>query len=261
MIGITQAQLMGWLAEWFWPFVRIAACFAVAPLFSSRQLPTRVKIGLAGFVSYLIGPLLPALPQVALLSLEGLQIIVQQILIGIGIGFILQLAFDAVGIAGQLIANSMGLSFAFNVDPLRGVSTTAVGQFYVLLATLTFLTLDGHLAVIQLLVDGFRTLPIGMDGIGREGVWALALSGGLLFSGALQIALPGITALVVSNLAFGLISRSAPTLNIFSVGFPISLVFGLLVLQFGLPGVQQGFLELLRQAFADALALQQTPRP
>ncbi len=252
---------MAWLAEWFWPFVRIAACFSVAPLFSSRQLPARVKIGLAGFVAYLIGPLLPELPQVSLFSPEGLQIVAQQILIGIGIGFLLQLAFDAVGVAGQLIANTMGLSFAFNVDPLRGISTTAVGQFYVVLATLTFLTLDGHLAIIQLLVDGFRTLPIGMAGIGRDGLWALVMSGGLLFAGALQIALPGITALIVANLAFGLISRSAPTLNIFSVGFPISLVFGLVVLQLGLPGMQQGFLELMRQAFADALALQQTPRP
>ena len=252
---------MAWLAEWFWPFVRIAACFSVAPLFSSRQLPARVKIGLAGFVAYLIGPLLPELPQVSLFSPEGLQIVAQQILIGIGIGFLLQLAFDAVGVAGQLIANTMGLSFAFNVDTLRGISTTAVGQFYVVLATLTFLTLDGHLAIIQLLVDGFRTLPIGMAGIGRDGLWALVMSGGLLFAGALQIALPGITALIVANLAFGLISRSAPTLNIFSVGFPISLVFGLVVLQLGLPGMQQGFLELMRQAFADALALQQTPRP
>lgn len=250
---------MAWLSEWFWPFVRIAACFSIAPVFGANYVPARIKIGLAAFMAYLVGPLLPELPQVSMFSLEGVQIIAQQILIGLGIGFILQLAFDAVGLSGQLLANSMGLSFAFNVDPLRGASTAAVGQFYIVLMVLTFLTLDGHLAIIQLLVDGFRTLPIGQEGLGREGLWGLVSTGGLLFAGALQIALPGLTALIVVNLAFGLISRAAPTLNIFSVGFPISLVFGLLVIQFGLPGVQQGFLELMRQAFEEAALLQQGP--
>jgi flagellar biosynthetic protein FliR len=257
VIAITQGQLMAWLSEWFWPFARIAACFSVAPIIGAATVPARVKIGLAAFIAYLVAPLLPPMPAVSMFSVDGIQILLQQILIGIGVGFILQLAFDAVGLSGQLLANTMGLSFAFNVDPLRGASTAAVGQFYVILMVLTFLSLDGHLAIIQVLVDGFQTLPVGMDGIGREGLWGLVTTGSLLFAGALQIALPGLTALVVANLAFGLISRAAPTLNIFAVGFPISLIFGLLVLQVGLPGVQQGFIELMRQAFVEAAALQQ----
>jgi flagellar biosynthetic protein FliR len=258
MIAITQGQLMAWLAEWFWPFARIAACFSIAPIIGAATVPARVKIGLAAFIAYLVAPMLPAMPDVSMFSADGVQILLQQILIGIGVGFILQLAFDAVGLSGQLLANTMGLSFAFNVDPLRGASTAAVGQFYVILMVLTFLTLDGHLAIIQVLVDGFQTLPVGMQGLGREGLWGLVMTGSLLFAGALQIALPGLTALVVANLAFGLISRAAPTLNIFAVGFPISLIFGLVVLQVGLPGVQQGFIELMRQAFAEASLLQQS---
>lgn len=249
---------MAWLAEWFWPFARIAACFSVAPIIGAATVPARVKIGLAAFMAYLVGPLLPAMPTVSLFSLDGLQILVQQIVIGLGVGFILQLAFDAVGLSGQLLANTMGLSFAFNVDPLRGASTAAVGQFYVVLMVLTFLTLNGHLAIIELLVDGFRSLPIGPEGIGREGLWGLVSTGSLLFAGALQIALPGLTALIVANLAFGLISRAAPTLNIFAVGFPISLIFGLVILQVGLPGVQQGFIDLMQQAFAEASLLQRS---
>lgn len=248
---------MAWLSEWFWPFARIAACFSVAPIIGAATVPARVKIGLAAFIAYLVAPLLPPMPAVSMFSVDGIQILLQQILIGIAVGFILQLAFDAVGLSGQLLANTMGLSFAFNVDPLRGASTAAVGQFYVILMVLTFLSLDGHLAIIQVLVDGFQTLPVSMDGIGREGLWGVVTTGSLLFAGALQIALPGLTALVVANLAFGLISRAAPTLNIFAVGFPISLIFGLLVLQVGLPGVQQGFIELMRQAFVEAVALQQ----
>lgn len=259
MLDITQAQLMGWLSAWFWPFVRIAACFSVAPVFGANFVPARVKIALAGFTAYLLAPVLPPMPDVPLFSLVGVQIIAQQIIIGLGVGFILQLAFDAVGLAGQLLANSMGLSFAFNVDPLRGASTAAVGQFYLVLMVLTFLILDGHLAIIQVLAEGFRTLPVGTAGLGAEGLWGMVVIGGMLFAGALKIALPALTALMVANLAFGLISRAAPTLNIFSVGFPISLVFGLLVLQFSLPGVQQGFIELMRQAFNEAALLQQAP--
>jgi flagellar biosynthetic protein FliR len=188
--------------------------------------------------------------------LPGLQVLAQQVLIGVGIGFVLQLVFDAVGLAGQLLANTMGLSFAFNVDPLRGASTAAIGQFYVVLMVLTFLALDGHLAVIQLVVDGFRTLPVGLQGLGTDGMLRLAASGSLLFSGAVSIALPGLTALLVANIGFGLISRAAPTLNIFAVGFPITIVFGLVVLQIGLPGVQQGFAAMLQQVLAEAGALQ-----
>jgi flagellar biosynthetic protein FliR len=150
----------------------------------------------------------------------------------------------------------MGLSLAFNVDPLRGASTAAIGQFYVILMVMTFLALDGHLAIIRTLVDGFRTLPVGTEGLGAEGMLRLVASGSLLFSGALSIALPGLTALLIANLGFGLISRAAPTLNIFAVGFPVTIVFGLVVLQLGLPGVQQGFVALLQQVLAEAAALQ-----
>jgi flagellar biosynthetic protein FliR len=204
----------------------------------------------------LVVPLLPPAPDISPFSLPGLQVLAQQVLIGVAFGFVLQLVFDAVGLAGQLLANTMGLSFAFNVDPLRGASTAAIGQFYVVLMVLTFLVLDGHLAVIQLVVDGFRTLPVGMQGLGADGMLGVAATGSLLFSGALSIALPGLTALLVANIGFGLISRAAPTLNIFAVGFPITIVFGLVVLQIGLPGVQQGFIALLQQVLAEAGALQ-----
>lgn len=256
MLEIAASQLQGWIAGWIWPFFRIAACLMVAPVFGAGFVPPRLRIVLAGAIAWLVVPLLPPPPDITPFSLPGLLVLAQQVLIGIGIGFVLQLVFDAVGLAGQLLANTMGLSFAFNVDPLRGASTAAIGQFYVILMVMTFLALDGHLAVIQLLVDGFRTLPVGPQGIGAEGLLRLVASGTLLFSGALSIALPGLTALLVANIAFGLISRAAPTLNIFAVGFPVTLVFGLVVLQIGLPGVQQGFTSLLQQVLAEAGALQ-----
>ncbi len=256
MLNIATSQLQGWIGDWIWPFFRIAACLMVAPAFSAGFVPPRVRIVLAGAIAWLVVPLLPPAPDISPFSLPGLLVLAEQVLIGVALGFVLQLVFDAVGLAGQLLANTMGLSFAFNVDPLRGASTAAIGQFYVVLMVLTFLTLDGHLAVIQLLVDGFRSMPVGGDAFGADTLLRVVASGSLLFAGALSIALPGLTALMVANIGFGLISRAAPTLNIFAVGFPVSIVFGLVVMQLGLPGVQQGFVAMLQQVFAVAAALQ-----
>ena len=183
------------------------------------------------------------------------MVVVQQLLIGTSLGFALQVVFDSMGLAGQLLANSMGLSFAFNVDPLRGSSTAALGQLYIILATLTFLAIGGHIALLDVLLHGFITMPIGTDGLGREGLWMLVNWGGQLFAGAVAIALPGVTALLIVNLAFGVVSRAAPTLNLFAVGFPVSLVVGFLVVLAGIGPLQEGVTQLIAQAFEFMRAL------
>jgi flagellar biosynthetic protein FliR len=144
----------------------------------------------------------------------------------------------------------MGLGFAFNVDPLRGASTPVLGQFYMSLVTLTFVALNGHLVLIEMLARGFTTLPVGMQSLDGNALWMLVGWGGQVFSGALAVALPGITALLVVNIAFGVMSRAAPTLNLFAVGFPITLTFGLLIIYAGLPSVQARFIESLDGAYS-----------
>lgn len=247
-IALTTGQLEAWMANAFFPFVRIGACLMVAPMFGARFVPARTRILLAAALTALVVPLMPA-TGIAPFSAQGLVVVAQQLLIGIALGFALQIVFDALGLAGQLLANSMGLSFAFNVDPLRGSSTAALGQIYIILATLVFLALDGHLALLQVLVDGFGTMPVGTTGLGREGLWALVLWGGQLFAGAISIALPGITALLIVNLAFGVVSRAAPSLNLFAVGFPFSLVIGLLVVLAGIGPLVEGVTRLLSLGF------------
>jgi flagellar biosynthetic protein FliR len=249
MLSLSSGQLEAWIAQLFWPFVRIGACLMVAPIFGARFVPPRMRIVIAGAITMLVAPLLPSTANTELLSATGVVITAQQVIIGLALGFALQLAFEAVAFGGQLLANSMGLSFAMSVDPLHGASTQVLGQFYTLVVTLTFLALNGHLLLIQTLVDGFRTLPIGATGLGNDGLWTLIVWSGQLFSGALTIALPGMTALMIVNLGFGVISRAAPTLNLFAVGFPISLVLGLLVMLAGLPAMQGGFTNLLQVAF------------
>jgi flagellar biosynthetic protein FliR len=248
MIALTTGQLEAWVAQGFFPFARIGACLMVAPVFGARFVPARTRIILAVALTALVVPLIPA-PAIAPFSPQGFVAVFQQLLIGVAFGFALQVVFDALALAGQLLANSMGLSFAFNVDPLRGSSTPALGQLYVILATLTFLSLGGHLALVEMLVASLYTLPVGVTGLGQEGLWALILWGGTLFSGAISIALPGVTALLIVNLAFGVVSRAAPSLNLFAVGFPVSLVVGLLVVLAGIAPLQTSFIELLGKGF------------
>jgi flagellar biosynthetic protein FliR len=245
----TYAQIESWIGAAFWPFLRIGACLMVAPLFSASYVPPRIRIVLAGAITLVVLPIIPSVQGLTLLSGDGVMTTVQQLIIGVAMGFALQLMFDALNLGGQLLANGMGLGMAFNIDPLRGVETPALGQLYVILGTLTFIALDGHVALIQTLVASFHGLPIGPDGFSPQALQSLANWGSQLFLGAVRVALPGMTALLVINLAFGVTSRAAPSLNLFAVGLPVTLVFGLVVLWLGLPSMQTGFLDLLNSAF------------
>ncbi len=248
MLNLTSGQLESWFVQYFFPFVRMGACFLAAPIFAARFVPARVRLLLAGAVSIIVAPLIP-IPAIAPFSIEGVIVTIHQVIIGLAIAFILQLIFDALAMGGQLLSNTMGLGFAYNVDPLRGVGTPVLGQFYMILVTLTFLALNGHLLLIELLAQGFTTMPVGTNGLGPDQLWTVVAWGSQLFSGAVMVALPGMTALLVVNLAFGVMSRAAPSLNLFAVGFPISLIFGLVIIYVGLPAVQSTFAGSLELAF------------
>ena len=248
MLTVTTGQLEAWVALYLWPFIRIAGCLMVAPIFGARFVPARSRLILAGAITLLVAPMLPP-PQVGPFTGAGFVIAGQQLLIGLAMGFVVQIVFDALAMAGQLLANSMGLSFAFNVDPLRGTGTPVIGQFYSIFVTLTFLALNGHLTLIETLVQGFRSLPVGTTGLGTDGFMQVVLWGGQIFSGALLVSLPGVTALLIVNLAFGVVSRAAPALNLFAIGFPVTLVCGLVVVMMGLPSVQHSFIALMTEGF------------
>lgn len=246
---VDLAQMLAWLGALMYPFLRIGGCLMVAPVFGSSHVPRRARILLALALTLAVQPTLPPVPALDFVSAEGLFTVLQQLLIGITLGFVLQIAFDALALAGQILANGMGLGFAFNMDPLRGASSPVLGQLYTLIGTLTFLALDGHIALLQLLANSFRGLPIGPAGIGPDQLFSIAKWGSVLFSGALHIALPGMTSLLVINLAFGVTSRAAPALNLFAIGLPVTLVFGLVIVLLGLPAMQTGFTQLLADTF------------
>jgi flagellar biosynthetic protein FliR len=245
----SYEQIESWVGGAFWPFLRIGACLMVAPMFGASYVPARVRIVLAGALTLVALPMIPRPDGLTVLSADGVVTTVQQIVIGAALGFVLQMIFDAINFGGQVIANGMGLGLAFSIDPLLNIETPALGQLYVMLGSLTFLALDGHLALIDTIVTSFRGLPVGPSGFSVEAMRSLADWGDQLFIGALRVALPGMTALLVINLAFGAVSRAAPALNMFAIGLPVALIFGLIVLFFGLPTMQAGFIELMKSAF------------
>jgi len=247
---LTLPQIESWIGSAFWPFLRIGACLMVAPVFSASYVPPRIRIVLAAAVTLVALPLLPRTEGLTVLSADGIVTTVQQLVIGVALGFALQLMFDALTLGGQLLSNSMGLGFSFDIDPLRGVTSPVLGQFYNLLGVLVFLALNGHIALIETLLSTFHGLPVGPGGLSSSALHSMADWGDELFLGALRVALPGVTALLVVNLAFGVSSRAAPAMNLFAVGFPISLIFGLVIVLLGLPGIQSVLTDLLGTAFA-----------
>jgi flagellar biosynthetic protein FliR len=227
-IEVLEALLENELALSVWPLFRIAGVVMVAPVFGARLVPQRVRLAMSVAATYALAPLVPAVPPFSLSLASGFTV-AQELLIGIAMGFCLQMIFDALIIAGQTIAMSMGLGMATMIDPQRGISVPVVSQFFVIMGMLIFLALGGHLATVRLISESFEILPIGRP-LGDNGLWAVATYGSEMFAGALRIALPAATALLVANIAFGVMSRAAPTLNLFAVGLPAGLLVGFLLL-------------------------------
>jgi flagellar biosynthesis protein FliR len=248
-VTVSTAQIVALVGAWMWPFVRIGATLMSAPLFNAQAIPKRIRLILALALTAVIAPTVPMHALPAPFSGAGLLIVGQEMLIGLAMGFALQMTFDALVIAGQTISMSMGLGFAFLLDSQRGVQVPVLSQMFLMLATLTFLALNGHLALIDALAASFKTLPVGAA-LGRDGLWQLVGFASTAFAGALQVALPAAVSLVVVNLAFGVMSRAAPTLNLFAVGFPATMALGFVILLWTLPNVQSNFIALLSSAFA-----------
>jgi flagellar biosynthesis protein FliR len=245
---VSEALLLGWLQQYGWPFLRVSAVFMILPVFGTRRVPTRVRLILSGLITVIVVPLLPAAEPLATGSGAWVETLLQQMLIGLAIGFTLLLVFESVLLGSELIAYSMGLGFAQLADPLRGVNTPVVGQFLTIWVTLLFLSLDGAAWISSLLVTSFELRPIGGEALSLGQAWALLQFAGSIYAGGVQLALPIVIALLWINLTLGVISRSAPALNLFAIGFPVTLFAGLLLLWLGLPSIGEHFGNALMEA-------------
>jgi len=225
MLELTDAQISTWVASFILPLFRVTAVLMTMPVFGTTLLPARVRLYFALAITVVIVPGLPPMPEVHALDLSALLLIAEQVIIGALFGMSLQLFFQIFVIAGQIVAVQMGMAFASMVDPANGVNVAVIGQFLTMLVTLLFLAINGHLVVFEVLTESFTTLPVG-SGLLVNHFWDLAGRLSWVLGAALLLVLPAITALLVVNIAFGVMTRAAPQLNIFSIGFPLILVLG-----------------------------------
>ncbi len=251
---LSEAELLAWMQTGFLVFARCGGLLMTAPVLGARLVPVRIRVVLALLLTILLTPQLPAL-ELQSFGARWWLLLGQQILLGAAMGFVLQLVFEAVTLGGELIAYGMGLSFAQLADPLRGASTPVVGHFLLLMATLLFLALHGHLILLDGLAESLRTQPPAAGGLDAQAMWTIATWGARVFAGAIQVALPVMIAMLLVNLSFGVLSRAAPSLNLIAVGFPVSLIAGLLLLQFGLPGLSIVLQDVLDSAWPLIAAL------
>lgn len=252
MISFSSELVNSWIISLLWPLTRVLGVIATAPILSDRSIPIRIKLGFGIIITLIIIPTLPAIPHFEIFSLQGLLILVQQMIIGLAMGFCVRLVFSAVGIAGQLIGMSMGLGFATFFDPQTQGQSTAISQFLTLLLMLVFLSLDGHLMMITALVNSFVSMPIVVDGAGISPM-KIAMWGETIFSTGVLLALPAVAALLITNMALGILTRTAPQLNLFGIGFPVTLSIGFLVLALAL----QGMLMPMKQMVQDSIEYMQ----
>ncbi len=230
MISVTSAQLDLWITAFFWPFFRILAMIGASPLFGARGVPAWVKIGLAFVLTVVVAPVLGPMPAVQPASAHGMFILVQQLMIGVAMGLTMRVVFSAIEMAGHIMGLQMGLGFATFFDPQNSAQIPVMGQFLGLVAMLFFLAINGHLMVITALVESFRVLPVGLHAFSGEGWRTLALWGGEVFRGGVLISLPVVAVLMMTNVAMAVLTRAAPQLNIFAVGFPLTLAVGFIVI-------------------------------
>ena len=235
---------MAWLSPIIWPFLRTLAMFTAAPVFSQKSIPMRLKVGLAFLVAVCAQAVLDQ-PMVAVNSPEALTCVIQQVGIGLAIGFSARLVIAAMEVAGEFIGLQMGLSFASFFDPTSGAQLSAVSRFLVQVFTLFFIVVNGHLVVLMAVIKSFQAFPV--DGSFLQAVAQMRLHelGGAIFSSALWIALPMMALLLFVNLTMGVIARIAPQMNVFAVGFPVTLTIGMLGITATLPMMEQPFLSMI----------------
>jgi len=226
----TESVINQYLADFMLPFTRVSALIMTMIGFSARTIPNRVKLFLCVAVTVAIMPTIPATNIEQLLSFETSLLLGQQMIIGVMLGFMTLMVVDTFTLAGQIIAMQSGLGFASLVDPASGMNVPAVGQFFLILSTLLFWVMDGHLAYLQFITASFETLPIGGDAVSSIKFKEIVEWGGWMFATALSLALAPLTAMLLINFSFGVMTRAAPQLNIFAIGFPVTMMAGLLIM-------------------------------
>lgn len=248
MISFSEAQLMAWLSPLIWPFLRTLALFTSAPIFSSKAVPVRAKIALAFFVALAAQPSLESQTLISINDPAAYGAVLQQVGIGLAIGFTIRVVLAAVELAGEVVGFQMGLSFASFFDPTIGGQASAVARFFGQMALFMFVVMGGHLMVLMTVIQSFIAFPVDQNFLQALPQMKIYSLGTDLFAAGLWMSLPMVGMLMFANLALGIVSRVAPQMNIYAIGFPITLTVGLVGMAVTLPMLDQPFLALMARA-------------
>ena len=254
MVEVTFAQLQGWLVAFLWPFARITAFMAASPLWGHSSVPNQAKVGLAALIAIVIAPILPAMPDIAVMSWAGMGIMIEQILIGLAMGLVMHIMFAVVQAAGDFIGLQMGLAFASFFDASSGTNIMVLSRILYMITLLMFLAMNGHLMVLETLIMSFQTLPIGIGTFNPDAFILLSRYAGTIFASGMLLALPLVGSLLTINLALGILNRSAPQLTVFNIGFPTSLIVGLILMMVLMTDINR----FLQRLFTQGLEFMQT---
>ncbi|MBK9446498.1 MAG: flagellar biosynthetic protein FliR [Betaproteobacteria bacterium] len=253
MISFTSAQLDAWIVAFFFPLTRILALLAAAPPFSNASVPRRSKLMLGLAISLALVPALPPMPTVSPSSGMGLMLIAQQIVIGMAMGFAMRLTIAAIDYAGEVIGLQMGLGFATFYDPDNASQTPVLSNFISLLGILVLFSINGHLMILVTLAESFSAIPVGGPFLAAATWSNLGHAGAIIFSSGLMLAIPIVSALVITNIALGVLTRAAPQLNIFAIGFPLTLIAGFVLLILSLNYLAAPLMELFEHGLRSML--------
>ena len=250
MLTFTEAQVLAWVTPILWPFLRVLALFSSMPVIAQRSVPIRARIGLAFLIAFCAQASMPAIAPIALDSSAAMMAVLQQVLIGVSLGFAVRIVFAAIEFAGELIGLQMGLNFAAFFNPMTSSVETSVTRLFGVTISWLFVVSGGHLLVIAAVVQSFTAFPVGAEPLAFLRTMQPHRWGAEIFSIGLWIALPLVGMLLFTNLILGVISRVAQQMNIFAIGFPITLGVGLVGVMLTLPLMQMSFTMALEKMLA-----------
>ena len=251
MLTFTESQVLAWISPLLWPFVRVLALFGAMPVLAQRSVPARLRVALAFLIALCAQASLPAMPVIPLDSALALIVLLQQLLIGLTLGFAARIVFSAVEFAGEIIGLQMGLNFAGFFDPATGGQATAVSRFLGVSVSWLFIVINGHLLLIAAVVQSFEAFPVGPEPFAFLRAVQPQVWGAEIFRLGLWIALPLVAMLLFTNMVLGIIARVAQQMNIFAIGFPITVSVGLIGVLLTLPTMQAPFTMALERILSN----------
>ncbi|MFM5885048.1 MAG: flagellar biosynthetic protein FliR [Novosphingobium sp.] len=257
MIGIDFgfSAVEGELWRLVFVMTRIAAALLAAPFFGAAAVPVQLRVAISAALAVMVCAWFPVQVPPALLSAAGLLALAGEALIGLSLGFVLQLSFAAPVIAAEQIGGAMGMSLATSVDPVSGAHSPALGQYFTVLLTVVFLGLGAHLTWLRLVIESYTVFPPGSAWFTPERIAVLTGFASQMLIAAVAIALPVTLVLLLVQALTGVLSRSAPALNLFALGLPAGVLAGLAALILAAPLAAEQFADLSAEAVSHAAAL------